>query len=141
MANTYEETIRSEWEKFSGEKRLLPNIMLLGATGCGKSSLINLIFNKKLAPVNDTSRGTDGFETYWGREHDMSVNLIDSRGYEMEDGSRESFSCYHDSIKRKMEENRQKAPLEKIHIVWFCISVAGNCCMEIKICGAELLLY
>ena len=76
VANTYEETIRSEWEKFSGEKRLLPNIMLLGATGCGKSSLINLIFNKKLAPVNDTSRGTDGFETYWGREHDMGVNLI-----------------------------------------------------------------
>lgn len=126
MANTYEETIRSEWEKFSGEKRLLPNIMLLGATGCGKSSLINLIFNKELAPVNDASRGTDGFETYWGREHDMGVNLIDSRGYEMEDGSGESFSCYHDSIKRKMEENRQKAPLEKIHIVWFCISVAGG---------------
>ena len=44
----------------------------------------------------------------------------------MEDGSEESFSYYHDSIKRKMEENRQKASLEKIHIVWFCISVAGG---------------
>lgn len=126
MANTYEDTVRAEWEKFFGEKRLLPNIMLLGATGCGKSSLINLIFNKELAPVNDASRGTDGFEIYLGREHDMGVNLIDSRGYEMEDGSGESFSRYHDSIKQKMEENRQKAPLEKIHIIWFCISVAGG---------------
>lgn len=127
MANSYEETIRSEWEKFSSkDNKLLPNIMLLGATGCGKSSLINLIFHKELALVNDASRGTNGFETYWGKDHGMSVNLIDSRGYEMENGSEESFFHYHDSIKEKMKESRKKAPLEKIHIVWFCISVAGG---------------
>lgn len=127
MANKYEETIRAEWEKFSNEQdKLLPNIMLLGATGCGKSSLINLVFGKELAVVNDVSRGTTGFETYWGRDYDMSVNLTDSRGYEMEDGSGESFSSYFDSIKAKMAESREKDPLEKIHIVWFCISVAGE---------------
>lgn len=127
MANKYEETMRAEWEKFSNEQdKLLPNIMLLGATGCGKSSLINLVFGKELAVVNDVSRGTTRFETYWGRDYDMSVNLTDSRGYEMEDGSGESFSSYFDSIKAKMAESREKDPLEKIHIVWFCISVAGE---------------
>lgn len=127
MANRYEEIIRDEWEKFSGEQnKMLPNIMLLGETGCGKSSLINLVFGKNLAIVNDVSRGTTGFDTYWGREHDMSVNLIDSRGYEMEDGSGESFSVYYNSIKEKMDESRKKDPLQKIHIIWYCISVAGK---------------
>jgi len=127
MANEYEKMVQEEWEKFSRNRdKLFPNIMLLGATGCGKSSLINLIFGKKLAPVNDVSRGTDGFETYWGRDYGMSVNLIDSRGYEMEDGSGESFSSYYRDIQEKMKESREKSPLEKIHIVWFCISVAGE---------------
>lgn len=126
MANKYEENVRNEWDKFSKGEKLLPNIMLLGKTGCGKSSLINLVFHKNLAPVNDVSRGTDGFETYKGAKHGMGVNLIDSRGYEMENGSGESFSEYHKSIREKMEESRKKDPLEKIHIVWYCISVAGE---------------
>lgn len=125
MANKYEELIRSEQEKFFS-KKLFPNIMLLGATGCGKSSLINLVFGQELAPVNDTSRGTEGFETYKGAEFNLGVNLIDSRGYEMEDGSGESFLSYYNSIKKKMEESRQNDPLGKIHIIWFCISIAGE---------------
>ena len=124
MANKYEEFVRDEWQKFiKGEKKLLPNIMLLGKTGCGKSSLINVIFKKDIAPVNDVSRGTEGFETYKGEKYGMGVNLIDSRGYEMEDGGEESFSSYNKSIKDKMEESRRKDPLEKIHIIWYCISV------------------
>jgi len=127
MSNKYEEMIRKEWEKFSLEEKLLPNIMLLGATGCGKSSLINTIFKKdNLAEVNDVYRGTEGFKTYYGKDYDIGANLIDSRGYEMEDGSGESFSNYQKSIQDKMEENSSKKPLEKIHIIWYCISIASE---------------
>lgn len=127
MANKYEEIVKDEWQKFSsGENKLFPNIMLLGITGCGKSSLINLVFGKDLAPVNDVARGTDGFEIYRGKEHGMSVNLIDSRGYEMENGRGENFESYYESITRKMKESREKNPLEKIHIIWYCISVLGR---------------
>lgn len=133
MANKYEEFIKEEWEKFTKEDKLLPNIMLLGATGCGKSSLINVVFQRNLAPVNDASRGTDGFKTYRGKDFGLGVNLIDSRGYEMEDGSGESFSAYIDAIKSQMERNRKKAPLEKIHIVWFCISIATGRIQEYDI--------
>ena len=113
MANRYEEMIQNEWEKFSDKNKMLPNIMLLGATGCGKSSLINLVFQKRLAPVNDNSRGTEGFETYWGKDHDMGVNLIDSRGYEMENGKGESFLEYSKSIRKKLKENLEDLKNEK----------------------------
>ena len=122
MANQYEVQLRADWEKFS-KTEFLPNIMLLGATGCGKSSLVNLIFGKEIAPVNDVSRGTDGFKTYYGADHDIGVNLIDSRGYELENGE-DTFENYRQSIIEKMEESRNKDPKGKIHIIWFCISVA-----------------
>lgn len=140
MANRYEEDVKNEWLKFSsGEKKFLPNIMLLGKTGCGKSSLINLVFHKNLAPVNDVSRGTDGFKTYKGEKYGLGVNLIDSRGYEMEDGGKESFDSYYRAIKDKMEESCKKNPLEKIHIIWYCVSVAGGRIEEYDIKTLKLL--
>lgn len=107
MANRYEEDLRRDWENFSKKNKLLPNIMLLGATGCGKSSLINLVFGKNLAEVNDVSRGTDEFETFLGKEHGLGVNLIDSRGYEMENGNGESYDNYCGAIKKEIEKSKK----------------------------------
>lgn len=126
MENRYEQILRKDWEKFNKENQLFPNILLLGATGCGKSSLINTIFHKQVAAVNDVSRGTEDFQTYWGKDYDLGVNLIDSRGYEMEDGKGESFTKYAASVDTLIKENRQKKPLEQIHIVWYCISILGS---------------
>ncbi len=123
MSNKYENQVREEWEKIQKNKPY-PNIMLLGQTGCGKSSLINLVFGKDLAKVNDVSRGTENFAVYKGKDHGLGVNLIDSRGYEMEDGSGESFKSYSNSIKNKMRESFNESPFNKIHIIWYCISIA-----------------
>lgn len=46
----YQEIVEREWEKYSKSQHL-PNIMLLGCTGCGKSTLINTIFGNRLLPV------------------------------------------------------------------------------------------
>lgn len=126
MADKYEEYVKAEWEKFGDEKRLLPNIMLLGATGCGKSSLINLVFGRYIAPVNDTDRGTKDFCRYDGKNFGLGVNLIDSRGYELSDGKSESFDSYVHAIDAEMERSRKEDPLKKIHIVWYCVSIAGT---------------
>lgn len=126
MENRYEQILKKDWEKFNKENQLLPNILLLGATGCGKSSMINTIFHKQVAAVNDVSRGTEDFQTYRGKDYDIGVNLIDSRGYEMEDGKGESFTKYAASVDTLIKENRQKKPLEQIHIVWYCISILGS---------------
>lgn len=124
MANKYEEIIREEWKTLNEGSNPLPNIMVLGETGCGKSSLINRIFGKNLAPVNDTTRGTDGFKKYEGKDHGLGVNLIDSRGYELSDGKTETFDRYIKSINDEMEKSRKADPFDKIHIIWYCISVA-----------------
>lgn len=46
MMNKFEENMNAAWEKYQSEKKneLYPNIMLLGISGAGKSSLINAIF-------------------------------------------------------------------------------------------------
>lgn len=126
MANQYEIMLREEWQKFNNNNKLLPNIMLLGASGCGKSSLINFVFGANIAEVNDTSRGTDSFDTYKGVDHGLGINLIDSRGYELSNGEDESFESYTRAIHEKMEQNRTSAPMDKIHIIWYCISAAGE---------------
>ena len=125
IMENYEEIVKREWEKFENMK-LLPNIMLLGVTGCGKSSLVNRVFGKPLAEVNNVSRGTEEFKYYYGKEYGLKVNLIDSKGYEMAaDGGTDNFEWYLNEVTEMIKKN--KSDLEKqIHMVWFCISVASN---------------
>lgn len=63
MMNKFEENMNAAWEKYQSEKKneLYPNIMLLGISGAGKSSLINAIFKRDLQrfpTLNQRQRGT-----------------------------------------------------------------------------------
>lgn len=126
MANKYEEYLDAEWKRINEEERPFPNIMLLGETGCGKSSLINCVFGKDLAYVSDTSRGTDEFKKYEGKEHGLGVNLIDSRGYELSNGKNDTFDKYIEAIRNEMNKSRKADPFSKVHIIWYCISLTGS---------------
>lgn len=126
MSNKYEKMLNEEWQKLHEESKPLPNIMLLGETGCGKSSLINRVFGKKMAKVSDVSRGTDGFKKYEGKKYGIGANLIDSRGYELSDGETDTFKTYIKSVEKQMEQSRTADPFDKIHIIWYCISLTGG---------------
>lgn len=124
MGNQYEERVRQEWEKMVSETHY-PNIMLLGVTGCGKSSLINTVFkNEGLAKVSNTSRGTTEFDCYYGKDHGLSINLIDSKGYEMSNGS-DTFEAYLGNVVEWINSHKSQMNT-RVHLVWFCISVAGE---------------
>lgn len=101
-----------------------PNILICGASGVGKSSLINSFFGKNLAEVgNDVVAKTKGIHLY--SIPDAQVNLYDSEGYEIGGDKNERFkSDVLGFIDKKREDSPNNMDM-LIHEVWYCIS-AGN---------------
>lgn len=118
-------------EKFKDQFKKLkstitsPNVLLLGQTGVGKSSLINCIFGKKLAEISNVKPETRGFHMF--SQQDLPVNIIDSEGYELE-------TC--EQYKTLLEEyiNGNFTDLSKqIHIAWFCININNNRVLQFEL--------
>ena len=116
----YEERINAEWEKYRADKgNMYPNIMLIGTSGAGKSSLINTVFGGNFASVSDVKPETEGYDTiYRGKDHGSTVNLIDTAGYELGQGN-----IYYNAIKEIISQGIDEGP---IHIIWYCIPVTNE---------------
>lgn len=75
------------------------NVLLLGQTGVGKSTLINTIFGEELAKVSDVKPETRGFWEY--KVKDKPVTIIDSEGYEL-DKSDEFISVLDAEVQKRL---------------------------------------
>lgn len=95
-----------------------PNVLLLGQTGVGKSSLVNTIFGEDLAAVSDIKPKTRGFHIY--NSPKIPVNVIDSEGYELANPD-----DFKESLDQFIEQNFVEAN-KQIHICWYCISISSN---------------
>ena len=93
-----------------------PNVLIVGTTGAGKSSLINSVFGKRLAQEGAGVPITTHFKRY--APEDGNVVIYDSRG--LEHGNTEMF------INDTRNFFQSLSAENSIHVVWYVINGAGS---------------
>jgi predicted GTPase len=110
----YTEFVQS-WINYAFDKRGKLNIIIIGNTGIGKSTLINEIFEGNLAETGDGRPVTKSVREI-SREK-IPVSIFDTRGFE-----KENYAEIIEELDNLIEEKRKSNhPQEHIHIAWLCI--------------------
>ncbi len=106
-------------EHIKKEKPIM-NILLMGATGVGKSSLINALFGKEIAKAGVGKPITQHLEKFIDEK--KGLILWDTKGIEDKD--------YHDtmqSIKKEMEDSfKTLSEKEAIDVVYLCVKETSS---------------
>ena len=112
---TLENKIKEEFENL---KRTIkkPNVLILGGTGVGKSSLVNLCFGKDLAEVGVGKPVTQHMIGY--EDPGSPIKLFDTKGYQV--GTPYEEECLNNVVSYANENTVTQD--EKIHLIWYCIS-------------------
>lgn len=99
------------------------NLMILGKSGVGKSSLLNYIFGKDVAKTGSGEPVTkQGFHLEPGNINGKNVNIYDSWG--LEPGKTD---IWLNDFEKFIENKRKESDIKKwIHTVIFCISAEGK---------------
>jgi len=118
----YEEAFRQVQEEVSK-----PNILICGATGVGKSTMIRDIFqlSEEEGPeIGDQGRArTTGIHAY--SPEGSSITLFDSQGYNIGADEQKFMRDVLGTIGERFRKNLDDMS-EHIHEVWYCVSAANN---------------
>lgn len=109
--------------KEENEKLIPVNIMLIGKTGVGKSTLINNIFREKLSETGIGRPVTQHLKKI--TKEGVPINLYDSRGLELSEEVQNKVRLSINSEIDKMNKNTVKVE-NHIHAVWYCINAVSN---------------
>ena len=91
------------------------NILIIGQTGVGKSTLINAVFRKPLAKAETGRPVTKVIQRF--EDPSVPVTLYDTKGVELGDSKKQVIRDFKKTIARS-----RKAPVEDhIHLLWYCM--------------------
>ncbi len=100
-----------------------PNLMIVGGTGVGKSSLINHIFGKKIARTGAGEPVTSECKRY--ADPAIPLVIFDTVGYEVVDGEARASKFQTKTIDF-IKQCQGKSLDQQIHLIWYCLSVANH---------------
>ena len=93
------------------------NLIVMGKTGVGKSSLLNAVFGEDLAATGIGDPVTDTITRY--ESEDSPIVIYDTVGFELsEKKQRESIDQVRKLIDAKLMSDD---PAEHIHMLWYCV--------------------
>ena len=100
------------------------NILLLGPSGVGKSTLINAVYKQEICKTGKGKPCTQGEPKYYTSENiegsEKYIRLADSRGIEIGGyGVDEVVNSAKKFINYYLE---QKDPDEYVHLIWYCVT-------------------
>ncbi|EJB86719.1 hypothetical protein HPHPH11_0963 [Helicobacter pylori Hp H-11] len=115
MGELNTDKLREHFKNLKDIKESKMNILLMGYTGSGKSSLINALFGEEIAKAGVGKPITQHLEKYVDEE--KGLILWDTKGIEDKD--------YHDtmqSIKKEMEDSfKTLSEKEAIDVSYLCV--------------------
>ena len=107
-------------EKLRNLKKL--NIIVIGKSGVGKSTLINSMFRGNFAATGLGRPITDEIKRYEKKEYPMAI--YDTPGFELSKGQQTKVK---DEIIELINKGTASKDInDMIHCIWYCINVGGN---------------
>lgn len=112
-----EQELQEQLRKLQEETKI-PNILICGQTGAGKSSVVNYILKDEVAPVGNGEPCTRDIHKYKGDK----VNIYDSEGYEIGSDKQKHYEqmIFDDFLSKRKVMNVE----ESVHIIWYTVSGA-----------------
>lgn len=108
------------------EEMVKPNLVIVGKTGAGKSSLIKSIFGVncdtlKISTGKPCTRGMNPYEP-----ENVPLIIFDTEGYELTSDGNIDNSNFKTNVVKKIDEMNRGTLKDHVHLVWYCISVSEH---------------